>query len=447
MRILIVGAGAVGFHLAHHLSAAGHDIVLVDPDRERAAYAQDQLDIMTVVGNGASLAVLEQAGIAETDLLAAVTNVDEVNMIACMAAGQHNVPTKVARVSNPEYFSERFRHRNAQRGVDVMINPELECAWETFQLLQSEAASELAFFAGGRVQLLGLTVHEGAPVVGRSLAEIAAAEPDRRYLTVAIRRGDETIIPRGKDRFEPEDQVYIIGESKQMPRVLELAGYHGFKLRRVMIAGGGRTSVYLARILQDHDIDCTIIEADRTRCVELAEELEKTLILHGDATDMELLEMEGVEGLDGFVVLTGSDDTNMLSSLLAKDLGVRKVVALINKIDYIPLVGKVGIDAAVSPRMSAVNTILKYVRRGIVVSVAALRGIEAEVIEFSVEPGSRIAGHTLADIDFPKNSLVGSVIRGDDVIVPTGQLTLAHGDKVAVLALPDAVKDVEKLFQ
>jgi trk system potassium uptake protein TrkA len=447
MRILIVGAGAVGFQLAERLSEEGHDIVLVDKDAERLAYAQDQLDIMTIVGNGASSSVLERAGIEETDLLAAVTSVDEVNLIACMSAMQHDIKVKVARISNPEYFTEPFRLRNAQRGVDVMINPEMECAREAFQLLQSEAATELAFFAGGRVQLLGLRVPAHAPVVGRSLAEVAAMVKDRRFLTAAISRNDATIIPRGDDRFQADDQVYIIGESRQMPRVLGLAGYPEFKLQRVMIAGGGRTAVYLAEILEDHGIDCTIIEADRARCVQLAEQLKKTLILHGNATDMELLEMEGVEGIDGFVVLTGSDDTNMLASLLGKSQGVRKVVALINKIEYIPLVPRVGIDAAVSPRLSAVNTILRYVRRGSVQAVAALRGIDAEVIEFSVQPGCRVAGRTIEEIDFPKNSLVGAVIRGAEVIVPAGKLTLAHGDKVAVLALPDAVSDVEKLFQ
>jgi len=447
MRILIVGAGAVGFQLAEHLSEEGHDIVLVDKDAERLAHAQDQLDIMTIAGNGASLSVLEEAGIAETDLLAAVTSVDEVNLIACMSAMQYDIKVKVARISNPEYFTEPFRLRNAQRGVDVMINPEMECAREAFQLLQSEPATELAFFAGGRVQLLGLRVPAEAPVVGRSLAEVAGMVPDRRFLTAAISRNDETIIPRGDDRFQADDQVYIIGESRQMPRVLEMAGYPEFRLRRVMIAGGGRTAVYLAQILEDHGIDCTIIEADRARCVQLAEQLKKTLILHGNATDMELLEMEGVEGIDGFVVLTGSDDTNMLASLLGKSQGVRKVVALINTIEYIPLVMRVGIDAAISPRLSAVNTILRYVRRGSVLAVAALRGIDAEVIEFSVQPGCRIAGRTIAEIDFPKNSLVGAVIRGGEVIVPAGKLALAHGDKVAVLALPDAVSEVEKLFQ
>lgn len=446
MRILIVGAGAVGFHLAEHLSAEGHDIVLVDPDPERVSYAQDQLDILAIQGNGASLRVLEEAGIEKADLLAAVTNVDEVNLIACMSAKQYEIDVKVARVSNPDYFVEPASEQNARLGVDVMINPELECARETYQLLLSEAASEIAFFAGGSVQLLGLLIQPGAPVAGKTLAEIATAVPDRRFLTAAISRNGETIIPKGDQHFEVGDQVYIIGEPRQMPRVFEMAGYDEFKLRRVMIAGGSREAVYLAEILEDHDIDCTIIESDRARCVELAEQLKKTLVLFGNATDMELLEMEGIKEVNGFVAYTGSDDTNMLSSLLATSQGVPKVVSKLRKIEYIPLVSQVGIDAAVSPRLSTVNTILKYVRRGTVLSVAALRGIDAEVIEFIIQPGSRLAGKTLQEIDFPDHSLVGAVSRDDDVIIGSGPVELALGDKVTVLALPDAVHEVEQLF-
>jgi len=447
MKVLIVGAGAVGFALAEHLSEEGHDIVLVDQDAERASYAQDQLDIMAITGNGASLAVLEQADIEKVDLIAAVTNVDEVNLIACMSAAQFGVPVKVARISNPDYFTEAARLESARQGVDLMINPEMECAREAFQLLQSEAASELAFFAGGRVQLMGLRVQPNAPIVGRSLAEVAAGVKDRRFLTAAIARDGKTIIPGGDDVFQADDLAYIIGESTQMPLVLEMAGYNEFRLRRVMIGGGGRTAVYLADILEHHGVDVTIIEAERSRCVKLAEKLKKALILHGNATDMELLEMEGVEEIDGFVVFTGSDDTNMLASLLAKSHGVPKVVALINRIDYIPLVSRVGIDAAVSPRLSAVNSILRYVRRGIVVGVAALRGIDAEVIEFSVRTGSSVVGKPLVEIDFPDHSLVGAISRGTRVIIPSGDAVLAVGDKVTVLALPDAVKAVEKLFQ
>ncbi|NIR45579.1 MAG: Trk system potassium transporter TrkA [Gemmatimonadetes bacterium] len=447
MRILIVGAGAVGFQLAEHMSEEGHDIVLVDQDAERLERAQDQLDIMTVVGNGASFAVLEKAGVARAQLLTAVTNVDEVNLVACMTAASFDLKVKVARVSNPDYFLEVSRLHSARRGVDVMINPELECARETFQLLQSEAASEIAFFAGGRVQVTGLRIQPEAPIIGKTLADVAAMIKDRRFLTAAIHRGEETIVPGGGDHFEAGDEAYIIGDPKQLPRVLELAGYPEFRLQRVMIAGGSRTGVYLAKILEDHDVECTIIEADRAKCAALAATLSKTLVLHGNATDMELLEMEGVEGIDGFVVLTGHDDTNMLASLLAKEKKVRKVVSLINKIEYIELVDKVGIDAAVSPRLSAVNAILKYVRRGTVTGVAALRGIEAEVIEFEVEPDSQVTGKTLAEIDFPDDSLVGAITREGEVIVPMGNVALHNGDRVTVLALPRAVAAVEQLFE
>ncbi len=447
MRILIVGAGAVGFHLARHLSEEGHDIVLIDPDPERVSTAQEQLDILTINGNGASLKVLREAGIEKADLLVAVTNVDEVNLIACWSAMHHGVGVKVARISNPDYFADPTPFGSTLQGVDVMINPELECARETFQLLQSEAATELAFFADGRVQLLGLRVQADAPVVGVPLANLAETIRDRRFLTAAIAREGETIIPRGNDRIEANDLVYIIGESKQMPRVLHLAGYEDFRLRRVMIAGGTRQeTVYLAELLADHDIDCTIIELDRARCVELAERLTRALVLQGDATDQELLEMEGIDEVDGFVAYTTSDSTNILSSLLAKSHGAHRVVTRLGRVDYIPLVARIGIDAAVSPRLSTVNTILKYVRGGSVLSVAALRGIEAEVIEFSVSPDSRIAGKTVADAHFPEHSLVGAIQRGNDVIIPRGDSVLEPGDKVTVLALPDALPAVERLF-
>ncbi|HUH12370.1 MAG TPA: Trk system potassium transporter TrkA, partial [Longimicrobiales bacterium] len=363
MRILIVGAGEVGFHLARRLSEEGQDVVVIESSEERAAYVSEQLDVLTVVGNGASLPILQQAGIARAELVMAVTSRDEVNVLSCLAASRYEVRFKVARVSNPEYYQEDSVLSREHLGIDLLINPERECAWETFQLLSSEAATDLARFADGRLQLIGMRVREGAQVAGKTLAELDQQLAGRRYVTVALVREGVTTIPRGASRIEAGDQLFVMAPSQEMPGIPPLAGYEEFKLRRVMIAGGSTEAYHLATYLEENRVGCTILDIDRRRCVELAEALPRSLVLHGDATDLDLLEMEGVEGVDGFVAFTGHDETNMLSSLLAKHSGARKVISLINRMEYVRLVNKVGIDAAVSPRLSTVNAILRYVRR------------------------------------------------------------------------------------
>lgn len=446
MRILVVGAGAVGFHVAKRLSEEEQDVVVVDSDRARSEYVGDQLDVLAVTGNGASLPILEKAGIEETDLLLAVTSKDEVNLIACLAASQYGVGFRVARISNPEYYAPDSVLSREKLGVDLMINPERECAWETFQLLRSEAATDLARFAGGRLQLMGLKVQEGARVAGKTLIELDRELRGRRYVTVAIVRDGVTEIPSGRSRILAGDQIYVLTPSEEMSAIPPLAGYDPHQLRRVMIAGGSREAVYLARHLEEHDVTCTLLDADRERCVELAEQLPGALVLHADATDLELLEMEGVEGIDGFVAFTGHDETNMLSSLLAKESGARKVISLIEKVEYVPLVSKVGVDAAVSPRMSTVNAILRYVRRGNVTSVATLKGIDAEAMELVVDEGSGAVGTPLRELDLPEDGLVGAILRDDEVISPRGGDAVRPGDRVIVFTFPDAVQTFEALF-
>lgn len=446
MRIMIIGAGAVGFHLARRLSEEHQDVVVVEADAERAEVVEEHLDVMTVTGNGASLPVLERGGIESTDLLLAVTSKDEVNLVACLAGSRLGVGVKVARISNPEYHEAGSALSREQLGIDLMINPERECAWETFQLLNSEAATDLAQFAGGRLQLIGLRVRPGARVAGKSLAELDEEMPDRGYVTVAIVRDGETEIPRGGSRIEAGDQIFLMAPAAEMPTIPALAGYEDFKLRRVMIAGGSDEAFYLARHLEEHGVGCTILDIDRQRCAELAALLPKALVLHADATDMELLEMEGIEGIDGFVALTPRDETNMLASLLAKTKGARKVISLIHRFDYIPLVSRVGIDAAVSPRLSTVNAILRYVRRGNVASVATLKGISAEAIEFDVGAKARAAGESIQDLHFPKGAVIGSILRQGDVIIPRGPDMVLAGDHVVVFALPEAIPEIERLF-
>ena len=446
MRILIIGAGAVGFHLARRLSEEHQDVVVIESDPDRARVVEEQLDVLTVVGNGASLPVLEKAGIQKTRLMLAVTSQDEVNLISCLAGSHLGVRFKVARVSDPEYYRSGSALSREQLGIDLMINPERECAWETFQLLNSEAATDMAQFADGRLQLVGLRVREGARVAGRSMIELDEQMGHRNYITVAIVRGGRTEIPRGTSRIEAGDQIFILAPASEMPGIPAMAGYEDYKLRRVMIAGGSDEGFYLAQHLEEHGVGCTILDIDRRRCAELAELLPKALVLHADATDMELLEMEGIEGIDGFVAFTPRDETNMLASLLAKTQGARKVISLIKRFDYVPLVSRVGIDAAVSPRLSTVNAILRYVRRGNVASVATIKGIDAEAIEFDVGPRTRVVGRELQDVDLPRGSVVGAILRDSTVITPRGRDVIQPGDRVVIFALPDAIADIEHLF-
>jgi trk system potassium uptake protein TrkA len=446
MRILILGAGDVGFHLAQQLAREDHDVTVVEQDRDRVRAIQETTDGLVIEGNGASLTTLERAGIERAELLLAVTSQDEINLMACLSAAQYKVPKRIARVSKPDYYDHTGILPPDRLGVHLMINPERECALETYQLLQSAAATEFAQFEGGLVQLIGVRVKENAPVAGKRLLEIGKIAPDVRALVVAVARGDQTIIPSGGTRILAGDQVFIMGEASHMTDVLTLAGYDRFNLRRVVSAGGSREAWVLAQLLEEHRIDCTILESDRARAVNLAERLTRSLILHGDATDLELLEMEGIGDADGFVAFTGSDETNLLSCLLAKSLGTRKVVSLIDRFDYVPLVSRVGVDAAVSPRVAAVNAILSYVRRGSVLAVAMLKGTRAEGIEFEVTARFPFTGQPLAQVRFPAGSLIGAILRGDRVIIPRGTDTIQTGDRVIVFVLNEVAREVEALF-
>jgi trk system potassium uptake protein TrkA len=446
MHIVIVGAGEVGYHLAQRLSAEGQDVVLIEANPDRAATVAEQLDVLTITGNGASVPILEQAGIKRARLLLAVTSRDEVNVLACLAASRYEVEFKVARVSNPEYFRADSVLSREQLGIDLMINPERECARDTFQLLGSVGATDLVRFADGSLQLIGIRIREGASIAGQTLAELDQRLKDYHFTTVGIVRAGRTEIPTGQSRIIANDQLYVLTPTAELSAIAPLAGYHDYRLRRVMIAGGSEEAVHLARHLENAKVEYTILDTDRRRCFELAELLPHGLILNGDATNLELLEMEGVEGIDGFVAYTGHDETNLLAGLLAKTSGARKVISLIHRFEYLRLVTRVGIDAAVSARQSTVNAILRYVRRGRVHSVATMKGIDAEAIELDVSSGSPIAGHTLADAAFPRDAVVGALVRNGVVILPRGRDVVQPGDRAIVFALPQAIPEIERLF-
>ncbi len=294
--------------------------------------------------------------------------------------------------------------------------------------------------------MLGFDVEEGAPIAGRRLIDLAVEEGDRPLLLVALERDEETIVPTGETAIEVGDHLYVAATAAEIPRALELLGHESSSVKRVIITGGSTEAFYLAQLLEQHRVHVTMLVAERARAQQLAEKLDRVLVLHGDATDVELLELEGVGGADGFVALSDMDETNILSSLVAKQAGVKRVITLVNKKDYVPLARRIGIDAAVSPRLSAANAILRYVRRGTVTRVATFKGSDAEAIAFEVSANSPVVGKRLADADFPKGAIVAAIGRGTDVTVPRGNDVFEAGDTAIVFALSDAIADVTAMF-
>ncbi len=447
MRVVIVGAGAVGYYLASRLSEEAQEVVIIDPDPDRVQRAADNLDVLAVRGNGADLAVLEEAGVQGADLMIAVSGVDEVNLLACFAASRLGVRTRVARVRRPEQFREGSEVTPADLGVDLLISPEQECAWEIFQLLVTPSATDLARFAGGRVQLVGMRIEEGAPAVGRPLSELDREISPPAFVLAAVVREGRTEMPTGATVLRPGDKIFVVAPAESLRSLPVLAGHRPSRLRRVMIAGGSDEAEHLASHLGRQGVTCTILERDRDRARELAERLPQALVLSGDATDVGLLELEGVEGVDGFVALTDRDEINMLVALLARNLGAHRVIPLVHRTEYMTLLETLGLGAAVSPRFSAANAILRYVRQGPVASVATMKGSRAEAVELLVGDGARIVGKPLRDQALPAGAILGALVRGDDVLVPRGDTVVAAGDRAVFFVLPEAVEALGRLLK
>ncbi|MCB1049046.1 MAG: Trk system potassium transporter TrkA [Acidobacteria bacterium] len=447
MRVIIVGAGSVGSHLAGHLSRENHDVTMIEKDRALVKTLQDQLDILVLEGNGASPALLEKAGIERCDLLMAVTNSDETNMITGLAAAQFNVPFKIARVSNTDYYLLDNWLNEKSLGLDLLINPDLQCALQIKSLLEVPGASDVAEFGGGQVLLVGLTVQERASCIGRSLQEIRLKMDTIDFLVVSITRAGETIIPTGQTTMQAGDQAYMICKKEALDQAYDFCGLTRKPVHRAMVLGGSKVAIYLCKMLEKAKIRGTLIETKEELAEQLAGELDDTLVIQGDATDVELLEQEGLNEVDAFLALTPDDEDNLLTGLIARNHRVPVVVALLEKLDYVPLVNKVGVTTAVSSRLAAVDTILKYVRRGNILSLATLKNNRAEIIEFIVTERCKLIDKPIKDLKIKPKILFGMITRGREVFMPTGFSQLQVGDKVVVIGRPETQRQLESLFQ
>lgn len=436
MRVIIIGAGKIGFIIAKILVEEKYDVVVIEKQEERANNLQEYLDVEVIVANGARKSVLEEAGIRETDLLVAVTQNDETNMVACMLAKNYGVAKTIARVKNPEYVLENKKGLDIFPGIDYMINPKMVTAKEIAKLIDIPEALDVAYYGEGKIQLLELKIPDNAPVAHTQIKDLKNEFP---FLIVAIVREEKIIIPRGNDVINPQDIIFVLAKTVDMIQVENFLGNKREKVERVMILGGGYTGFHLAKILENRKYAVKIIEKDYNKCVKIAKDLEQALVLYGDATDINFLNNEDTGNADVFVSLTDDDKLNLLVSLIVKNLGVKRTIAQVGRSDYITLMENVGIDVGISPRTLTANRILRFIHQGNkVISVTLLSNEGAEMTELLLTEDSPVANKKLKDLNFPLGSLISSIYRKNQVIIPKGDDVLKPGDRVTVFALPEA---------
>jgi trk system potassium uptake protein TrkA len=446
LKIIIVGAGEVGYHIARHLALENKDVVVIDQNPEAIRRVSESLDVQVIAGSGSSPVVLEEAGIRNAEIILAVTNSDETNLVACMMADMLSPSTKkLARIRNGDFDKYHATFQEQAPHIDTIINPEIEVVKTIYSLMNVPGAVDVGEFADGRIKFVGIYLGKQSRLAGVRLMDLPEKTGDIRPLIAAVVREEELIIPRGNDRLMPGDLVYFISENEKLSETLKVFDKYEQTPRRVLIIGGGRIGFRLAMLLEEKSIHCKIIDNNPDRCSMLAEKLNKTVVLCGDGSDQGLLAEENIQEMDVVVTLTDDEETNVLASLLATRMGARKSITQITRFSYFPLLTAIGIEQVVSPRLSAINTILQHIRRGKVLSVISIKE-QAEVLETVALETSDIVDKPLKDISFPKGAMVAGIIRNDKIIIPTGSSVIAPQDRIIIFARREAIPKIEKIL-
>jgi len=449
MRVLIAGGGQVGALIARRLVRERNEVVIVEQDADRCHELEEHLDATIVHGGAASIVTLRQAGLADAEMLIAVTNSDETNILACLVAqAESRVRVKVARLRTHEVDHWRRVTREAGLNIDLIIHPETDIAERIMRVMRMPGVSDIIEFAEGKARLFGMNVEAGSWLAGRTLEELDRASPPRDSLIGLIFRGQQVIIPHGAETLRPGDHLYTMATRENLDEVMRFMGIEPHtRLERVHILGGKQIGIRLAEMLEQQGVQVKLFEKDSRRCEKIAAMLKSTVVIHGDGTDQTTLEQENIEGVDAFLAMTHDDEVNIIASLLARRLHAHKVVALINKLNYLPMAQRLGTSTTVSPRLAAVDRILQYVRKGRVLSVTTFREEEAEAIELIATAGKKYVGRRLRDVRFPRGAIVGAIVRPDgEVIVPRGEASIQPRDRVIFFALESVVPQLERDF-
>ncbi|RZN14625.1 MAG: Trk system potassium transporter TrkA [Methanosarcinales archaeon] len=441
MRIIIIGAGETGYHIAQNLSKK-NDVVVIEKQKD-AYESVEELDVQAMHGNGADINILQNAGVVKAGLIVAVTGMDEINILACMAAKllSKNIKT-IARVSSPDYINKPVDSRE-ELGVDAMICPELSLAREIVKVISVPCAVSIEDLVGGKVEMMEFEAKNNS-ITGKKLKDSNISDC---CIITGIFRGGKLLIPHGEDIIRADDKVFVVGKTEAIDSMRASFGELKDKDEKILIVGGGNVGYYLLEELTRADHDITIIETDKKRCSELAELFPNVLVINGDGTDLKLLKEENLGAMTAVVAVTNKDEKNLLCLLLAKELGARKVISRADHPEYAKLFEMVGIDVAINPLIATVNEVAKFTMRIGVEDLINLEGEKANIIELTAKKGSKIINKRLSDINFPRNAIISAIVKDSKVIVPSGRHIIEPGDKVVIFSLPDAIEKVEKLFK
>ncbi|MEK9671491.1 MAG: Trk system potassium transporter TrkA [Rhodospirillaceae bacterium] len=451
MKIIVCGAGQVGMNIARQLTMENHDVTIVDQVPDLVRRVSDTLDAQAVVGHASNPDVLEKAGIADADMLIAVTLTDEINMVACQVAHSlFDVPTKIARIRQQAYLEPMWAplFSRDHLPIDVIISPEREVARAVARRLQIPGAIDMITLADGAVTLLAVRCNGDCPLVNTPLRQLTQLFPDLNIVIVGLVRDGSALVPKADDQMLPGDEAYFVVDTGQISRAMTTFGYEEREARRLLIIGGGNIGLVLAQELEREYpwVKAKIIESRKERAEEISGQLESTVVLNGDARDLEILEEANIRGTDTVVAVTNDDESNILASLLAKKFGCDRTVTLVNTSIYEQLIGSLGIDVVVSPRNITVSSILQHVRRGRIHSVHAVREDLGELIEAEALETSELVGKPIKDINLPAGVVLGAIVRDGGMLYPRGSTEIHAGDRIILFSSPEAIQKVESLF-
>jgi len=446
MKIIITGAGAVGLHIAKMMASESQDIYLIDQNKERLNYIQSQIDVFAIHGDAKSISILKEAKIESCDLLIAATASEETNLLVSILAKKFGAKRTIARINNLELQDEENVKLLESLGIDTLISPVRLAAEEIIRLVDNSVFTDDHEFEDGKLTVFGIPIDDCSPLKNKTIEESAYLNPDLNFKPIALHRREETLIVTGETKILEDDIVYFISNEEAIDQVIDICGKARFEIRNIMILGGSSIGVLTAELLENK-YKVTLIEKNRELAEEIAGKLKNTLVLNIDGRDVAAIEEEGLADMDAFIAVTGDSESNIMSSLVAKNHDVKKTIARVENVDYIHLSQNIGIDTLINKKIIAASNIFKYVRKGDVTAIANLHGVDAEIIEFIVKPNSKVTKKRIRDLKFPKNANICGVVRNNVGFIPFGGFQLEEDDRAVVFSLTESIHLIEKFFQ